>query len=562
MGLSRYSDDFYAARVNDRVTRGVKSAFEYNDKVAKAPVRDQKVHESLDPKGVKIREARDSIAHPESLNIMFMLDVTGSMRRVPFKVQEQLPKLMGKINTVSKVEHPQILFGAVGDEFSDRGSLQVGQFESGIEMDVDISNFWLEGGGGGTNEESYQNAIFFASRNTVADALEKRGKKGYCNTPDAPIWMADQTFKPIGEVEVGDKVMGWERLNGHRSLVVTTVEAIQKRKARNVVQVTMESGRVIKCTLDHQWLSGHHGKGEGCNDIFTSVVNRYGKGALLSHVIDPIKPLSSKMNKAAFWLAGIYDGEGSSNSIAQDQEHNPEVCKRIEETLKALKFDFKYRKDSYFLLGGLQTYVKILSLPITRRKQLLDLIFHSKWSKYEHKDMREPVFSRTGDRVLHIKQLPTQEVVSMQTTTHNYVAWGYASSNCFITGDERPYSKVTAESIERICGSAPQGGDIPIGTIVKECSEKYHIFFIFPTHADNSSNPAIRKVWTDLLGPEHVIFLEDENDICDTVALAIGLCEGTADLLEAEVPTDVKRSLTGLSNSLGKKASTPKVIRL
>lgn len=178
MGSSYWSDDFYKDRQAERAKKGV-DAFAYHAVVAKSAPRDRKVHEKLNPFGVKIRESRDSKEHPDSLAIGVMLDVTGSMSNVPRVVQKQLPKLMGLLTRTGYVKDPQILFGAVGDARSDHGSLQVGQFESGIEMDNDLGNMWLEGGGGGSMEESYQNAIYFFARHTAIDCHEKRQKKGY-----------------------------------------------------------------------------------------------------------------------------------------------------------------------------------------------------------------------------------------------------------------------------------------------------------------------------------------------------------------------------------------------
>jgi hypothetical protein len=182
MGSSRWSDDFYQDRKAERAKSGTPD-FAYSAKVAAAPTHEQRTHEKLDPKGVKIREARDSVAHPQSLAIGFMLDVTGSMAHLPPLVQQALPALMNTI-TGTGVTDPQILFGAVGDAYGDKGSLQVGQFESGIEMDEDIRRFWLEGrGGGGPGSmgscECYQNAIYFFARHTAIDCLEKRKQKGF-----------------------------------------------------------------------------------------------------------------------------------------------------------------------------------------------------------------------------------------------------------------------------------------------------------------------------------------------------------------------------------------------
>jgi len=177
MGGSRWSDDFYRDREDTRA-RTATPAFKYDHDIRSGAVA-AKVHETLDPKHIVIRESRDSDAHPESNSIMVFFDVTASMGGVPRVLQKKLPGLMSLLLAKGYIAHPQVCFGAVGDAISDSGSLQVGQFESGIEMDNDLTNIWCEGGGGGSNQESYQNAIHFAATQTSMDCFEKRGKKGY-----------------------------------------------------------------------------------------------------------------------------------------------------------------------------------------------------------------------------------------------------------------------------------------------------------------------------------------------------------------------------------------------
>lgn len=178
MGGSSYSDDLYRDRVATRSAKGIPT-FDHHDAVTKGTTA-AKVHDKLSPKGI-IRESRDSDAHPDSTAIMVMFDVTGSMADVPTTLQAKLPQLMGLLLRKGYIKDPQILFGAVGDFTQhDRAPLQVGQFESGIEMDEDITKFWLEGGGGGGEpQESYLDAIYFAATRTAIDCHEKRGKKGY-----------------------------------------------------------------------------------------------------------------------------------------------------------------------------------------------------------------------------------------------------------------------------------------------------------------------------------------------------------------------------------------------
>jgi len=176
MGSSTWSDDFYKERQEVRAKAGVPTFA--HDAAIKSGAVENKVHDKLNPFKVN-RESRDSDAHPNSVAIGVIFDVTGSMHSVPRQLQAKLPQLMGLLLRKDYVRDPQILFGAVGDYFSDRVPLQVGQFESGVEQDDDLTKLVLEGGGGGSYQESYQNALHFFAHHTSIDCFEKRGKKGY-----------------------------------------------------------------------------------------------------------------------------------------------------------------------------------------------------------------------------------------------------------------------------------------------------------------------------------------------------------------------------------------------
>lgn len=188
MGSTRWSDEHYSARASVRTEKG-EDAFAYHKAVTTGRTA-AKVHDALDPaklgtvttaagKTLKGRESRDSDAHPISVGVATILDVTGSMSQVPKIVQANLPKLMGLLQRKSYLEHPQVLTMAVGDANSDSYPLQVGQFEAGIEIEDDLTKLILEGGGGGSKQESYELAMYFLADHTSLDCHEKRAKKGY-----------------------------------------------------------------------------------------------------------------------------------------------------------------------------------------------------------------------------------------------------------------------------------------------------------------------------------------------------------------------------------------------
>ncbi len=191
MGGSSYSNEDYRTRASSFASKGYKSAFVHDEdiKTGKAVA---KVHPTLDPKGVKIRESRDSAAHPITVPIIIVNDLTGSMQEVPKVLQKEEPKLMGLfLNDKASGKkylgdgYPAIMIAGVDDYFArmygydGQGALQIGQFESGIEIDENLGNLWLTGNGGGNHGESYDLALYFAARHTAHDHHDKRGRKGF-----------------------------------------------------------------------------------------------------------------------------------------------------------------------------------------------------------------------------------------------------------------------------------------------------------------------------------------------------------------------------------------------
>lgn len=169
MGHGNYSHAAHAALVADRST------------ASRAEVFTQRgCHPLMDPRGLKMRESRDSADHPNSLGIVFALDVTGSMGDIPQSLAtKELPTFMTLLNACG-VADPQLLFMAIGDATSDQAPLQVGQFESTAElMDQWLTWSYIESGGGGSGEESYELAFYMVAQHTDLDCWVKRRKKGY-----------------------------------------------------------------------------------------------------------------------------------------------------------------------------------------------------------------------------------------------------------------------------------------------------------------------------------------------------------------------------------------------
>ncbi|MBA3499908.1 MAG: hypothetical protein M4D80_18505 [Myxococcota bacterium] len=163
MGGGRYSLDIaQRTRANDN------SAFQ-----SSAAPAAREVHAALNPFG-KTREVNNVTP------IIVALDVTRSRGDDTKLMYEKLPQLMGQIELKGYIDNPGISFCAIGDATTDRAPLQVSQFEGDNRLDEALGRFWIEEGGGGTGQESYELAAYFYSRTNCVRLAQGVGKKGYC----------------------------------------------------------------------------------------------------------------------------------------------------------------------------------------------------------------------------------------------------------------------------------------------------------------------------------------------------------------------------------------------
>lgn len=195
------------------------------------------LHDLLNPKGVKLRESRDSDLNPKSTPLIVALDVTGSMGILADVIaREGLGTLFTTIYDRRPITDPHIMFMAVGDANCDRAPLQVSQFEADKRIIEQLTQIYLEHGGGGNRFESYNLPWYFAAFHTEHDSLIKRGKRGYLFTVGDEEVPGDLTNEQI-ERFIGDKL----------EQPLTTKDMLQlAQRAYDVFHIIIEEGDYAK----------------------------------------------------------------------------------------------------------------------------------------------------------------------------------------------------------------------------------------------------------------------------------------------------------------------------
>lgn len=184
MGHGSWTTASYTTAVNNM---GFTSVTDMLDASVQTVYRANKLNPMLDPKGV-VRECCDSEDHPNTVPIIFALDVTGSMgpaaKACAAKLDEIMSELYGKIDDV------EFCMMGIGDMNYDDAPVQVTQFESDIRIFDQTTQIYFEGGGGGNKYESYTAAWWFGLHHTKLDCW-KRGKKGII------ITIGDEPLNPV-----------------------------------------------------------------------------------------------------------------------------------------------------------------------------------------------------------------------------------------------------------------------------------------------------------------------------------------------------------------------------
>lgn len=170
MGYARWSQVDWNAHAQTTQRQTASEIFTQNN-----------IHPELDPLKFEFRESRDSKQNPNSTPIILAIDVTASNRMAEQLVRTDLGTIMSALYDRKPVPDPHIMCMAIGDASCDRAPIQVSQFEASIVLADQLKNFYLEGGGGGNQGESYPLAWLYAGYKTKCDAI-KRGRKGYIFT--------------------------------------------------------------------------------------------------------------------------------------------------------------------------------------------------------------------------------------------------------------------------------------------------------------------------------------------------------------------------------------------
>ena len=105
---------------------------------------------------------------------------------------------------------------------------------------------------------------------------------------------------------------------------------------------------------------------------------------------------------------------------------------------------------------------------------------------------------------------------------------GYA----FIVADEVALD-LTAEQVKGFCGDGQPTAPLTVKELAAKIQEKWDVFILLIDNGTARSQGS-EKFYKNLFGNSGVLVLQDPESVSETIALAIGVSEGTVDIDEAE----------------------------
>lgn len=239
----------------------------------------------------------------------------------------------------------------------------------------------------------------------------------YCLSPDTLVLMADGRHQPIGDLRVGDHIIGTERHGAYRRYIRTTVDAKWWTRKR-AYRLTLADGTEIVASGDHRFLTERGWKhvtgamqGPGQRPYLTTNNRLLGFGA--------VGPLSDVTESSPAYrrgcLAGMIRGDGM---IFRGSYEDARRVRDIHRFRLALA-DTEALDRTRTLLAdeGIVTNTRPSAIGTARRRIAIE---------------GTAVKSVADLRIVSIESLGAEiDMVDITTGTGDFVANGVISHNCF-----------------------------------------------------------------------------------------------------------------------------------
>lgn len=269
--------------------------------------------------------------------------------------------------------------------------------------------------------------------------LEEAGITDYyitnrCLPPSTKVLTETLEWLPLGSLNEGDVLVGFDEFpRGGRGVNRQYCPAVITAKSTRkdvTYAITLEDGTVLRATAEHPWLV------DGANGHYGYRWRRTDTLAPGQFMVKALPVWDQQDSYAAGWLSGFWDGEGNLTRANNGLTLRAAQVVGKTQELSALllqKFGFKtgqyhnnYRQRGQTRQDTIHTYIKgglaeaVRFLGSIRPQRLLQKANIYGLGFKAHKRLK----------IVRVEEFGEEEIVSIETSSHTFLAEGFASHNC------------------------------------------------------------------------------------------------------------------------------------
>lgn len=298
-----------------------------------------------------------------------------------------------------------------------------------------------------TKVQIKQIRTFSLSPSFLSEFKDKQPEWGYnglgyvvykrCVHIDTPVLCADLSWKPAGELKMGEQLLAFEEGSMKRGtsnkkprhMLISTVTDNSVELAE-CVKITLSNGDQLICTADHSWLvrTGYGLEWVEAKDLLSRKKCEFIKYA------DVWKQDTSF---DAGYLAGAFDGEGSLDrrrTISFTQTDNA-MLSRVKDILTEKGYEFSIHEKKQNKLGK----KKCFSLNLYSNAQVMRFLGEIRPSRLLEKyastvdemAMRRRSKHVVVSNVVSVESIGIHPIAVLSTTSKTHITAGYPSHNTY-----------------------------------------------------------------------------------------------------------------------------------
>lgn len=257
----------------------------------------------------------------------------------------------------------------------------------------------------------------------------------WCMTPENRTLTADLRWVALGDLKVGDRLIGFDEypdaIRRGRFYKEAVVQGV-KLEPRPVYEVELASGQTFRTTADHQWLTKRHWQWKTTEELRLPAGGR--PGTKLPLLFDP---WGDDDSWEAGWLAGLLDGEGTVGRYAHVSfgqrpgavlDRALGILDRREKVYGTQHIPVAHhglgRGDTIKvnINGGMKLTLRMLGM--VRPVRLIDNLKIDELGRLEHRP------EDAADAVVARRFVGVREIAMVQTSTRTMIVEGYPMHNC------------------------------------------------------------------------------------------------------------------------------------